>query len=708
MRTIARALAAGVLCTLAPPVKAGKLDKAFEALQVHNYFLAREILLGQVKKHPAAAWYGLSVITGRADNPFYQLDSSFFAIQRADAAFTTTDDRERVRIKKLGVDDDAIRAQRKHVNDVAWDQTRGLNTIAAYERYLNTYQQSAHLEAARTVRDSMAFEVARAANTAAAYQAFIDRYPEAHGIFQARARLQEAIYREATPDRTIPQYEAFLARYPDSPFTQNAEDEIYRLSTTARTASAFRDFISKYPTNHRVPEAWRALYEIHTKDLNVGTITQFLRDHPDYPYINELSADYTVANLRLYAIRRDGKWGYMDEDGLERIKAEYDEAEPFRNGQALVGREERTGTINKGGREVVPILYDDVLEFSEGLATVERGGKVGAVERSGELSVPMEFTEVGEFKNGLAYAEREEKYGYIDARGGERIGFVYDMAGTFRNGLAVVEKEDRVGAIDAKGDVVVPFQYDWIEGFEQGPSRVRNGDHMGIIGPFGDVLLAVEHEHVGAFKDGLALVIDGRKCGYVDMTGRWVVPQQYEAPEGAATWGDFFNGCAEVQKAGKRGMIDTKGALLFPCQWQDIGRVTGPLVPVKKKDRWSYVDRKMAPVGKVQADQAWEPVSGHARFRIGDRFAMIDSTGRTVLPAHYSAMSDVQFGKVVVENEGATGIVDLANGVVLPLAYDAVSIVDEHMARVTRGERIAWYRTDRKAFVWKEQGFDAE
>ena len=36
MRTIARALAAGVLCTLAPPVKAGKLDKAFEALQVHN------------------------------------------------------------------------------------------------------------------------------------------------------------------------------------------------------------------------------------------------------------------------------------------------------------------------------------------------------------------------------------------------------------------------------------------------------------------------------------------------------------------------------------------------------------------------------------------------------------------------------------------------------------------------------------------------
>ncbi|HEX2617900.1 MAG TPA: hypothetical protein VHL57_10180, partial [Flavobacteriales bacterium] len=49
--------------------RAGKLEKAFEALKIYNYFLARELFQGQVEKHPAAAWYGLSVITGRQDNP---------------------------------------------------------------------------------------------------------------------------------------------------------------------------------------------------------------------------------------------------------------------------------------------------------------------------------------------------------------------------------------------------------------------------------------------------------------------------------------------------------------------------------------------------------------------------------------------------------------------------------------------------------------
>ena len=219
------AVAFAFFALLAPGVQAGKLEKGFEALKVHDYFQAREIFTGQVGKHPAAAWYGLSVICGRGDNPFYHLDSAYAYIQRADASFTATDDRERLKIKSLGVDDTAIRAQRAHLNDIAWDEAKALNTIAAYDRYLNTYVQSAHGEDARSIRNYLAYEEARTVNTAAAYQAFIDRYPDAKEIYQARTRLQEAVYREATPDRTIGQYEAFIAEHPESPFTRNAEDE---------------------------------------------------------------------------------------------------------------------------------------------------------------------------------------------------------------------------------------------------------------------------------------------------------------------------------------------------------------------------------------------------------------------------------------------------------------------------------------------------
>ena len=45
-----------VACALSAPLMAGGLKKAFEALGIHDYFLARELFRKEVKKNPAAAW----------------------------------------------------------------------------------------------------------------------------------------------------------------------------------------------------------------------------------------------------------------------------------------------------------------------------------------------------------------------------------------------------------------------------------------------------------------------------------------------------------------------------------------------------------------------------------------------------------------------------------------------------------------------------
>ena len=107
-----RMLAFIALSTLAHTALAGRLDKAFEALRTHDYFKARSLFQGQVKQHPAAAWYGLSVIAGRNDNPFYQLDSAYAFLMRADLAFDRADDRERRSIGRVGVDQVALNDQR--------------------------------------------------------------------------------------------------------------------------------------------------------------------------------------------------------------------------------------------------------------------------------------------------------------------------------------------------------------------------------------------------------------------------------------------------------------------------------------------------------------------------------------------------------------------------------------------------------------------
>ncbi len=689
------------------PVFAGKLEKAFAALNEKNYFLARELLQKQAEKHPAAAWYGLSVITGRADNPFYQLDSSFLFIQRAGLAFSASNDKERETIKIMGVDNDAIVAQQEHVYGIAWAQAQAVNTITSYDTFIRTYPHSEQIAQATLLRDHLAFEEARATNTTAAYKAFIDRYPDARDIYEARSRMQGSIFREAAPDGTMEEYEQFIAEHPESPYVRNAEDSLFHLSAPHGTSEEIHRFILKYPHCTIVAEAWRAIHAWYTKDLSANSITNFLKDYPDYPFMSELVDEYKTASLVLYPFRQNGKWGYIDDAGVERIKAVYDFAEPFIGGQAQVGRDSLVGTINKSGKEVIAIKYDDVLDPGEGFATVERGDRAGVMDHSGKLVVEMIYSEVGEFAEGRAYAEKDGKYGYIDATGRTVIPFQYDAANTFHSGAAVVKQQGQSGVIDNKGDVVVRFQYEWIEGFGDPVSRVRKGGRTGLISTFGDVLLTVEHDHVGAFNDGLALVIDKDKCGYVDMKGAWAIAQQFEVNEATRTIGDFHNGVARVMSGGKLGLINTHGERLFPAQYAEIGLMESGVVPVKKKNKWGYAARSFTTVAEAKYDGAWEMHGGYARVRSGDLFGLIDSTGKETIAPKYAKLSDVRDRLTIATENGKSGVIDVSGKVIVQIVFDTVEIISREAVKVTRGERIAYVRIANGQFIWKEDGFDA-
>ena len=65
-----------ILLLWSVPTSAGKIEKAFEALKIYDYFQARELFKKSLKSNPSAAAYGLSLICSNDKNPFYQLDSA--------------------------------------------------------------------------------------------------------------------------------------------------------------------------------------------------------------------------------------------------------------------------------------------------------------------------------------------------------------------------------------------------------------------------------------------------------------------------------------------------------------------------------------------------------------------------------------------------------------------------------------------------------
>jgi hypothetical protein len=59
------------------------------------------------------------------------------------------------------------------------------------------------------------------------------------------------------------------------------------------------------------------------------------------------------------------------------IPFEYDDAKPFSDGLAAVKKDGKWGYIDTGGRVDIPFEYTNVTSFSEGLAAVKKGGKWG-------------------------------------------------------------------------------------------------------------------------------------------------------------------------------------------------------------------------------------------------------------------------------------------------------------------------------------------
>lgn len=163
-----------------------------------------------------------------------------------------------------------------------------------------------------------------------------------------------------------------------------------------------------------------------------------------------------LANVKI-----NGKWGYINNKGQVVIKAEYDDAAyQFVNGYAQVSKNGKWGNIDKEGKVVIPITYQDTNDYSEGLILVKQDGKYGYINIQNEMVIEPQFTEAYSFKDGLAGVKKNGKWGYIDTKGELVISYKYPEGFSFEDGVAVVMNNDYFyGVINKSGNTVIPFKY---------------------------------------------------------------------------------------------------------------------------------------------------------------------------------------------------------------------------------------------------------
>lgn len=320
------------------------------------------------------------------------------------------------------------------------------------------------------------------------------------------------------------------------------------------------------------------------------------------------------SKLELIPYMAGDKWGYLDDGGKIAINPQFNRANVFIDGVALVASaDNKYGFIGTDGKYKINPSYKAAGFFSEGLAcVVAEDGKPQFIDEKGEVKLTVnEGRYCGIFSEGLALVGVEGKegikWGYMNKEGSMVINPQFDAAGVFKEGMASVAQTNKDngetlwGFIDTKGSLVINHQF-------------KGG--------------------AATFSNGLAMVSDGKKIGYVDKQGKYVINPQFDQA------GEFKNGMAPFRQGDMGGYIDKEGKIIINPQFNGVQPFSGSLAAVSSSDgKYGYIDKDGKYVINPQFERASDFFGNVAFVRSADKWGLIDNKGKYLVNPQFDALN---------------------------------------------------------------------
>jgi len=235
--------------------------------------------------------------------------------------------------------------------------------------------------------------------------------------------------------------------------------------------------------------------------------------------------------------------------------------------------------------------------------------------------------------------------------------------------------------------VATDVELDFPGGISEKESAVRDRQvHVarnykyGYIDKTGKMVIPLMYDGANEFSEGLAAVyVSGHHYGYIDKTGQMVLPLQYSGAD------NFSEGLARVEIGLKSGYIDKTGKMVIPLMYDAASDFSEGLAAVVVGGRYGYIDKTGKMVLPPQYDKAERFAEGVANVEIGGEWGYIDKTGKKAIPLQYHASwpegLDAHF------KDGKWGYINETGKMIVPPLYAAAHKFSEGLAAVENGDK---------------------
>ena len=181
-------------------------------------------------------------------------------------------------------------------NALAFNLAKEVNTIKEYEKFISTYPAAAEVEEAWSRIHGLAFAAAKKENSAKAYKGFMDKYPKSKQFSESKNLYQERQFLENTTVGNWESYRDFIEDYGSNPWIENAKDSIFLYGQQTQDLAALKYVAKKY-TGGKKKTALVYLHDLVTLDGERLTLDEFYGEFDDPSLQGIKATDYALADL---------------------------------------------------------------------------------------------------------------------------------------------------------------------------------------------------------------------------------------------------------------------------------------------------------------------------------------------------------------------------------------------------------------------------
>lgn len=650
-------------------LSASKIQSAFDALEIYDYFKAKKLFYQSFKKHPSEAAYGLAVIYYRQDNPFSKIDSAAKYVGLSIQFYKQEKKSSELLITSKQVDSLGFL-----ISIAGFEKKVKHQEILLTEEYIKRFYfaPDSLIHQAIKIRDEFYFNQAAASHHSDSMLAFLYRFPESILYHHAYNTYEYYVYKEQVKHFTENELKHFILFFKNNSYKTQAELKLFEFIKHSSQPENVYDYIKQYSSDVTLEDAWKYLYSISVIKYSEAELQKFLSRYPEYPFKASIEKEIDLSNRILYPIQNaEDLWGYIDTSGRWVIPPIYDEVTPFSEGCAVVYRHDSCYYIDKENKRLFHQTFTEATEYKNGTALVKTNNHAMLINRSGQI-IQESFDEINEPSENLYIVKKNQLYGAINSKGQIVIPCVYKKLGDFKNGYAYYFS-DKYGLIDASNHAYQDY-WDWISNVDSnGIAIIKQNGLFGILAAPSDIILKPTFNFIKPCTSTVLLVVKDGMYGFYDLSLKCFIqnPEFDYKPEVDADY--YSNGkIFKLIKDDDIAIVDFNGRTSIDYgKFEDVFFAKCDMIRVLKKGKYGFVDRKLKTVILPEFDEASDFHQDLTIVRKKDASSILDKIGKTIFNCKNCEISEFE-NYFLILLSGKKGIITNSGQYLLQPIYDRI------------------------------------